>query len=1203
MNQRLWQVALLAALYFAAGRLGLMFPASGSHITLLWLPTGISVAWILSRGFGCWPGISIGAIAVNLSMGMALPAALVVATGNTAAPLAAAWLLKRFNFHPLFDRQRDILLLTIAAGLGMLISSSCGVLTLQFSDSLPDGPLTAWLTWWAGDTMGVILAAPLFLAFSQGKGRIIVSHRIEFAVWLIVTVAVILFVFEFNRETNTGPLPLTFLALPLVVWGALRFEALGSSLAVILLSFAAAYATSAGIGPLAREDPVEGSVMLWLFMATCAAVGWMITALQAMSAEASDAQRIFELALNDVSVGVLFCGLDRNVIYANRGFSRLTGYSRKEVVGRNCRFLQGPDSSEETIEEIREALEENRPYDGEILNYKKDGTPFWNGLVISPVQDESGKMTGFFSIQRDISERREAEEALSESLNFNKGLIESIQDGLSVLDQNGIHIDVNPAFCDMTGYSKRELIGKPPPHPYWPEECLDEIESALKQTMAGNFGPFDLTFKRKNGERFPVIVSPAQVQCERDSGTEVLATVKDVSQDRKAQERLKKANQTLKLHFEQTPMAAIEWDLNFCVTRWNPAAESTFGYTEEEAIGKHASFIIPESYQEHVEDIWNALISQSGGERSTNENTTKDGRSIFCEWYNTRLIDKGGAVAGVASLAMDVTDRRRAQKMLAWEKQAMTAIGGTGTLTEVLDELLLEFETMEASTRTSVLLLSKNGKKLYHASAPSLPEDYSRSVDGMSVGPRSGSCGAAAYHDRQVFVADIEKDPLWDDFRDLPLGNELKSCWSIPIHGHLDKILGTFAIYHNDKREPTTNEKEVITRASQIIGVAIERKRDEEIVRESEEKYRTLFENAGDAIFLMEGEKFVDCNARTLEVFGCASRKEIVGRPPYEFSPETQPSGKKSRDLAIKRIQAALSGAPQFFEWTHTKLDGSIFPAEVSLNTVTLGGKILLQAIVRDISERKRAEEKIGELHASLERRVEQRTAELKAANKEMEAFCYSVSHDLRAPLRAVDGFSKIVSKDYSEKLDEDGKRMLDLIRSGAQRMGQLIDDLLEFSRIGRQPIEIVEIDMEKMAREVFEYQAAREPELDIKLILGALPATRGTESMIRQVWVNLISNAIKFSSKTEDAVIEIGSSKDDAGKITYFVKDNGAGFDMRHADKLFGVFQRLHSVEEFEGTGVGLALVQRIVERHNGTVSAKAELNEGATFSFSLNS
>lgn len=246
------------------------------------------------------------------------------------------------------------------------------------------------------------------------------------------------------------------------------------------------------------------------------------------------------------------------------------------------------------------------------------------------------------------------------------------------------------------------------------------------------------------------------------------------------------------------------------------------------------------------------------------------------------------------------------------------------------------------------------------------------------------------------------------------------------------------------------------------------------------------------------------------------------------------------------------------------------------------------------------SEEELRRLNSELEQRVQERTRELEEANKELESFSYSVSHDLRAPLRAVDGFSRILLEDYGGKLDEDGKRVLDVICSNTQNMGRLIDDLLAFSRLGRKPIEPAPIDMRDLADDVFQQLKFGLTDQKIQFKLAPLPGTTGDPALIRQVFVNLLSNAAKYSKPRAEAVIEVNGRAEN-GDCVYYVKDNGVGFDMTYAQKLFGVFQRLHSVEEFEGTGVGLAIVQRIVHRHGGRVWAEGKVDEGATFYFSL--
>lgn len=259
-----------------------------------------------------------------------------------------------------------------------------------------------------------------------------------------------------------------------------------------------------------------------------------------------------------------------------------------------------------------------------------------------------------------------------------------------------------------------------------------------------------------------------------------------------------------------------------------------------------------------------------------------------------------------------------------------------------------------------------------------------------------------------------------------------------------------------------------------------------------------------------------------------------------------------------------------------------------------------LSVFIHDVTERRHAEGQVRQLNAELEQRVLDRTAQLEAANKELEAFSYSVSHDLRAPLRAINGYARILDEDYGSLLDAEGRRVLGVIRSEALRMGQLIDDLLQFSRLGRQPLRIAATDMSTLAREVFEELLRGMPERKVDFRLGPLPEALADRSLLRQVWVNLLDNALKYSRPRETALIEISGRVQD-GEAVYCVQDNGTGFEMKYAGKLFGVFQRLHAANQFEGTGVGLALVQRIVHRHHGRVWAEAEPDSGARFYFSL--
>jgi light-regulated signal transduction histidine kinase (bacteriophytochrome) len=320
-------------------------------------------------------------------------------------------------------------------------------------------------------------------------------------------------------------------------------------------------------------------------------------------------------------------------------------------------------------------------------------------------------------------------------------------------------------------------------------------------------------------------------------------------------------------------------------------------------------------------------------------------------------------------------------------------------------------------------------------------------------------------------------------------------------------------------------------------------------------------------------------------------REDLIGFTIMEKYP-----GIEQSEL-FKTITKCMNyGVQAHLENEFTFPNGSKGYFELSLHRVPEG--VFILSI--DISERKRVEHALKQLTEDLEKKVLERTAQLQAVNSELESFSYSVSHDLRAPLRAIDGYTKILWEDYGHTIDDEGKRIMKVITSNAKQMGQLIDDLLSFSRIGKQELIKVTLEMNSLVKGVLDDQLSKNPDRKINVNVLPLEKGYGDHNMIKLVMTNLISNAIKYSSKKENTEIEIGSYTENDQNV-YYVKDHGTGFDMNYYDKLFGVFQRLHNPREFEGTGVGLALVQRIIFKHNGKVWAKGKENEGATFYFSL--
>ena len=378
-----------------------------------------------------------------------------------------------------------------------------------------------------------------------------------------------------------------------------------------------------------------------------------------------------------------------------------------------------------------------------------------------------------------------------------------------------------------------------------------------------------------------------------------------------------------------------------------------------------------------------------------------------------------------------------------------------------------------------------------------------------------------------------------------------------------------------------------------------ELKRTSQALRESEERFRTAFENANVGVCLISTDgDILKVNGAMCQMFGYSHQEleqmninSIAHPDDLEISPTF--------------IKNAISGETNQanFDKRYIQKQGHIIWGHVSISLVrdTQGEPLYFISHVQDITARKRAEEEIQKLNQELEQRVCDRTAQLETANKELEAFAYSISHDLRAPLRHIDGFLELLQKRTATTLDEQSQHYMANISDSAKRMSILIDDLLSFSRMGRQEMSKTQVDLDPLVEDVIREFRSETEGRNIAWQIGPLPQVTGDRAMLRVVLINLISNALKFTQPREQAEIEIGCMHDREKETTIFVRDNGVGFDMKYADKLFGVFQRLHRADEFEGTGIGLANVHRIISRHGGRTWAKGEVDQGATFYFSL--
>lgn len=411
--------------------------------------------------------------------------------------------------------------------------------------------------------------------------------------------------------------------------------------------------------------------------------------------------------------------------------------------------------------------------------------------------------------------------------------------------------------------------------------------------------------------------------------------------------------------------------------------------------------------------------------------------------------------------------------------------------------------------------------------------------------------------------------------------------------GHIVWVEITTALERDKNSEPLY----FLTTINDITG----RKQMETALIESQTLYRLLAEHSSDVVTLIDSVGKVKYASPSTYYRLGYTESDLLGLDTPGILMHVHPDDRERIGLEIKRGRQLKLPTSRYEYRLQNKQGNYIWVEDILQREFDEHGEFV-QTIVnsREITERKQAEAEIKKMNAELEQRVAQRTAQLEIANKELQSFAYSVSHDLRAPLRAIDGFSQTLWNKYSGQLGQEGEHYLTRVHENTKRMGQLIDDLLVLSRISRQEMSHQPVDLMMMAKEITAEFAESEPERNVRFQIAEQAVVEGDAGLLKVVLQNLLGNAWKFTSKRDMAEIEVGFKENDNERV-FFVRDNGVGFDMQYADKLFGAFQRLHSTHEFPGTGIGLATVQRVIHRHGGRIWAEAAVDQGATFYFTL--
>ncbi len=696
----------------------------------------------------------------------------------------------------------------------------------------------------------------------------------------------------------------------------------------------------------------------------------------------------------------------------------------------------------------------------------------------------------------------------------------------------------------------------------------------------------------------------------------------DIAERKIIQRNLKQERDLLSTILDQNSALVIVLDEDGHIISFNKACEQVSGYKTEEVIGQRfCDVFVLETQREAMTRLFRNMRDEKANSTFTNQWVTRTERIRLVEWSNSLLLDEGGQVEYIVMTGRDFTEQRQGEL----ERES---------LLNTLHQRSIQLETAAAVAKSVVTILDpdelvqdtvnliKESFNFYYVGLFLIDEERRNAVlkagtgqagqrmlaDGHALSIGGASMIGQCVGTRKARIAlDVGLEAKRFDNPHLP---ETRSELALPLihHGY---IRGALTVQSTQEAAFSEEDITVLQTMVDQVAIALENARlFEEARREIEERRYTQLkleeaQNFQDILIDtfptyfhvkdLDG-RFVRLNSWSLRSFyEPMALEDVLGKTDFDFYVPEVAQQFRQDELEIIRtgqpivnkeeINIDIKGNIRWFLTTKAPLRDA-----QGIIIGTIGAS-------QEITAQKEAEAALLEAHRSLEDRVQERTIQLEAANRELEAFAYSVSHDLRAPLRAINGFSQALVEDYGNELDDVAQDYIERLRRASQRMGQLIDDLLTLSRVTRRELTIEKVNLSELAREIAQDLHELEPQRAVQFSIANNLYVEGDERLLRVMLENMINNAWKFTSQRDIAHIEFGcnSSGD------YFVKDNGVGFDMAYQDKLFRAFQRLHAPSEFEGTGIGLATVNRVILRHGGRIWAQGEIDKGATFYFNL--
>jgi PAS domain S-box-containing protein len=895
---------------------------------------------------------------------------------------------------------------------------------------------------------------------------------------------------------------------------------------------------------------ILGTVLGLLIAATA---GWSVQRDNSRRGLAEDALLESELKYRTLIQGVqdyaiLMLGPKGEIRTWNPGAERMTGCTHVEIVGHNFSFFfSAEDVKRGRPSEILRLAAANGTYEEQGMRVRKNGSRFLIHSNYTASRDPEGNLRGFSVISRDLSESKEAGEKY-------QGLLEAAPDAMVVVNQDGEIVLLNLQAERQFGYHRDELIGQKVkniiPEGFAERLIADGTRSAA-EALAQQIGTgIELIGRRKDGSQFPVeiMLSPF----ESAEGILVTAAIRDISVRRTAETHLAQMEGRYRGLLEAAPDAMVVVNVAGEIVLLNVRAETEFGYSRDELVGQKVKNIIPQGFAERIiadgtRSAAEALAQQIGtgieliGRR-------KDGSEFPIEIMLSPLESADGIL--VTAAIRDISVRKTAETHLAQMegryRGLLEAAPDAMVVVNVAGEIVLlnvRAETEFGYSRDELV-----GQKVKNI----IPEGFAERL--IADGTRSAAEALA-----QQIGTGIELIGRRKDGSEFPIEIMLS-----PLESR-DGILVTAAIRDISVRRTAE------THLAQMDG-----------------RYRGLLEAAPDAMVVVNvAGEIVLLNVRAETEFGY-SRDELVGQKVKNIIPQ----GFAERIIADGTRSAAEALAQQIgtgIELIGRRKDGSDFPIELMLSPLDSADGILVTAAIRDVTTRKMSEAQL--LH---------KVAELKRSNEELGQFAYIASHDLQEPLRMVASYTQLLSRRYKGKLDAEADEFIAFAVDGASRMQRLIQDLLALSRVGSKGKELLDTSSENALQQALVNLRGAIQEKGALVTHDPLPAVMADEMQLVQLFQNLVGNAIKYQNPGVP-MVHVSVVPGDREKWIFSVKDNGLGIDPQYFERIFGMFQRLHKREEFAGTGIGLAICKKIVERHGGTISVESQPGQGATFRFAL--